>query len=66
MVLNQTAVSIMRIGTAQQRGEENPLYNVYYIVLPNGLKYVLSETFLWRYSKCANYFSSDSIYFNDG
>ena len=56
----------MRIGTAQQRGEGNPLYNVYSIVLPNGLKYVLSETFLWRYSKCANYFSSDSIYFNDG
>ena len=56
----------MRIDTAQQRGEENPLYNVYYIVLPNGLKYVLSETFLWRYCKCANYFSSDSIYFNDG
>lgn len=35
----------MRIGTLQQRGEESPLYNVYYIVLPNSLKYTLSETF---------------------
>ena len=56
----------MRIGTPQQRGEETPLYNVYYIVLPNSLKYTLSETFLWRYSKCAYYFSVYSIYFDDG
>lgn len=56
----------MRIGTTQQRGEEAPLYNVYYIVLPNSLKHTLLETFLWRYNQCANYFSSYSIYFNDG
>lgn len=46
----------MRIGTTQQRGEGAPLYNVYYIVLPNSLKYTLLETFLWRYNKCANFF----------
>jgi len=56
----------MRIGTPQQRGEAPPLYNVYYIVLPNSLKNTLSETFLWRYSKCAYYISTDSIYYNDG
>ena len=55
----------MRIGT-KPRGEESLLYNVYYIVLPNSLKHNSFETFLWRYGKCAYYFSAYSIYFNDG
>ena len=46
----------MRIGTTKPRGEESPLYNVYYIVLPNSLKYNSFETFLWRYGKCAYFF----------
>lgn len=55
----------MRIGTPQKRGEKAALHNVFYIVLPNSLKYALPETFLWRHSKCAYHISTDSIHYND-
>lgn len=54
----------MRIGTPK-RGKKGSLHIIFYIVLPNSLKYTLSETHLWRHSKCAYHISTNSIHYND-